>query len=322
MSEITDAKDLFDAVAWLVQTIGVYPSYPIRTAKLLVEATRAEKLQYVPSNDYTPFLNHDCKQILYLRKTLSREEKKAKYVHAFDKRNMFLSASNIELGENGYKVFSGDFRSDIVGLWCVDLSFNFSLIDGKTFVADVVKEGQKVWHYTPTLKLASDIGAQINVYSAYVWDKPKRPLERFYSIIRDGINTGVNSSGEIAAQKSLKSLYTRFIGWMAHEPNGRIEPYFRPDWRSLIIATANARLLYNLRRVEAEKGIKPFGIRFDACMFFSDEPDPEQAIPHPFTGAARTYRHIYTVDAEKVRAMIKDKKSVGQIDDACKRNEL
>jgi len=58
----------------------------------------------------------------------------------------------------------------------------------------------------------------------------------------------------------------------------RKSPLYRPDWRHLIIAQANANLSRALHKMDAA-GYTPVAVHKDAVYLVSDEPDPVQACP-------------------------------------------
>jgi hypothetical protein len=310
---ITEPRDLLFAIKWLINQTGVYPSVPTRTARKIVEASIKKPL--LPADSMDIFAEHKAPDIDYLREP-TIEDAGRKYVHAFDKNNMYLSACAIPLGDGDWTAWCGKkFDRNFPGLWEAKITGGHP-----TFRQLLNLRGDEGWFYTPSLALAEDLGFTVDVGCAYVFPRTRKVLEDFYQTIRRALILGSGLAGpELVAAKSLKPVYTHFIGWLARNTGENGQAFWRPDWRSLIVDEANARLLRNVFKVYSQTGELPFGIRRDCLLYFSDEPFHAAALPAPLTGDGAAYKHVYTFKAGEVLKLMADGYSIHRLDTELKR---
>jgi hypothetical protein len=144
------------------------------------------------------------------------------------------------------------------------------------------------WYMTPTIELAEQLGARIQLREAYVWPESHRLLEPWYKLLRDA-----RMSLDGPACDAVKAVYTQFIGHLESrlwEREG--DALFRPDIRQSIIAQARVNFWRILRRC-AEEGRPPALVYVDEALFISESPDPLTAKPEALKlgGDLASFKH-------------------------------
>jgi hypothetical protein len=326
LDSITDPRELYATVETLQGVLGVTVTTPTATAKQLAQICATREPSPLPVETMAPFKEHIERDLYYLRPLFKDEEKK-KYAHAYDKRSMYLSCAAIPLGMGAPSHHVADVPrlsypdTSLPGLWKVNASPD---IQTSSTAAQMLGELRGAWVYSPMLALYVGNHYRVEVMECYTFGKGARPLEHWYKVIRHALDDLPDKS---PASKCLKAAYTHFIGWLSHTPANapagvpdkrRPEPYYRPDWRSMIISKAKERLTRNLLKVHEASGALPFIIRVDTVVYMSDEPNASKALPAPLTGDGAEYRHTYTAPAARVRELIGAKLSADRIDDALK----
>lgn len=305
LETITDPRELLTAIRWLVKTTGVLPSIPTRTARKMVEAS-ITKPPLACNSDLTIFADYKAPELDYLRAPRGDESVRL-YVHGIDKNYMFLSACAIHLGDGDYEVRgAGEFDGSLPGIWRANIkgtqgdALSLCRLRG---MEDETDAG-KFWYYTPTLRLARDLGAEVEIESAFVWRNTRKVLNEFSKKMRAGVlqRDELRGAEQIAA-KSLKDAYTHFIGWLARNSGENGQPFWRPDWRSMIVDTAYERLIRNIVKIYDESGLMPFGIHRDSLLYFSDEPDA-RALLAPLKDDGAIYKRVFTSPARDVVELI------------------
>lgn len=305
LETITEPRALLRAVAWMVTHTGVYPSIPTRTARKMVEASLSKPLAKCES-DLNIFAENKAPELDYMRRPGAAELGRA-HVYGFDKNYMFLSACAIHLGDGNYTTRAGmPFDETLPGIW------RASITGGRADVRDLIKlrgcedaeEAGRFWYYTPALALARECGAEIQVDVAHVWPSTRKVLDAFAGKMRAGVQRRAELRGaELKAANSLKNSYTHFIGWLARNNGANGQPFWRPDWRSLVVDTAYQRLIRNVIKIADAGGPLPFAIHRDCLLYFSDETDA-RALLAPLAGAGAIYKHVFTAPARDVAEML------------------
>jgi len=148
---------------------------------------------------------------------------------------------------------------------------------------------QLVWNrahfaWNPTA-WAIERGQAVAISEAHVWTRHSRAMETWYERLR-GARTTLQGDPTLAgalALRALKLTYSLTIsGFNSPWQRDRKSPLYRPDWRHLIIAQANANLSRALHKMDAA-GYTPVAVHKDAVYLMSDEPDPVAAGPPAVT---------------------------------------
>ncbi len=102
------------------------------------------------------------------------------------------------------------------------------------------------------------------------------------SACAENVRADTTPAGRLALG-ALKYTYALTIsGFNSAWQRDRRSPLYRPDWRHLIIAQANANLSRALHKMDRD-GYTPVAVHKDAVYLVSDEPDPVAACPPSVT---------------------------------------
>ncbi len=221
-----------------------------------------------------PALQVDTESELSWLRTLSPAEREKAYLHSYDKNAQWLSAAGVvELGLSGIEEWRDaagtlPFDKKLPGYW----------------LARIAGSPER-WACTPTVAWALERGQAVAITEAYVWTKHSRALETWYERLR-GARTALYADTTPAgalALRALKYTYSLTIsGFSSAWQRERRNPLYRPDWRHLVIAQANANLSRALHKMDAA-GYTPVAVHKDAVYLLSDEPDPVKACPPSVT---------------------------------------
>jgi len=221
-----------------------------------------------------PALQVDTESELSWLRTLSPAEREKAYLHSYDKNAQWLSAAGVvELGLTGIEE-----RRDLAGT----LPFDKKLPG--YWLARVAGAPAR-WACTPTVAWAIERGQAVAITEAHVWTRHSRALETWYERLR-GARTALYADETPAgalALRALKYTYSLTIsGFSSAWQRERRSPLYRPDWRHLVIAQANANLSRALHKMDRD-GYTPVAVHKDAVYLVSDEPDPVAACPPSVT---------------------------------------
>jgi len=141
------------------------------------------------------------------------------------------------------------------------------------------------WACTSTVAWALERGQAVAITKAHVWTTHSRALETWYERLR-GARTALYDDTTPAGRLALGALkYTYALtisGFNSAWNKEKRSPLYRPDWRHLIIAQANANLSRALHKMDRD-GYTPVAVHKDAVYLVSDEPDPVTACPPSVT---------------------------------------
>jgi hypothetical protein len=267
--------------------------------KKLAEQTLKSKQHWLTGPENPQLFTGHCDQPDLSYKQPVQDQRRRKWLHAYDKRNAYLSAFSVTLGVGeSIEVNKPCEFSQRPGLWQCEVikpraRSQWDIITGSA-------ESFSGWFYTPLVQYFQQREYVIKIKRAVLYSFGHRVLEPTYNILRVALaqipqNDRYSLKARAVAVKCLKSCYTQFIGWLAGaEHSQRGGPFYRPDWRQTIIAEAQARMARNIDKAIAAGVDQPVGVDVDSVLFYSDEPDPARAVPAPFTGSS-VYRLKYSV---------------------------
>jgi len=211
------------------------------------------------------------KELSWVR-TLGLEERARRYLHSYDKNATWLGAAGVvELGVGGREerrdAGGVAFDKRLPGYWHARIG------------------GEERWCCTPTVAWAVERGQSVAIDHAYVWTEHSRGLETWYKGLRQArlaLQEDERAGGRLALG-ALKLTYAQAISsfnsaWMKDKGS----PFYRPDWRHLVVAQANANLSRALHKMEAA-GYAPVAVHKDAVYLVSDEEDAVAAAPSSLT---------------------------------------
>lgn len=220
----------------------------------------------------------------WARPLTARDKASGKFVHAFDKHGMYLATMSslaVGFGKPEYAA-EPHFDAKKAGYWLARI-----VLSDPDCPLDLPHPGETRprqniasfnWYVTPTLALASQLGATIEVREAWLFNETHQPFTPLYRRLRDARKQLTESNDPAAglALGLLKSLYTKGIGNLASHKKRDAEEaidLYRPDWRHAIVATARANIYRNLLNARLE----PFAIRTDAIYVITENADPASA---------------------------------------------
>lgn len=323
---IEDPYLLFNAVNLFIEKTGTKPTYPQRIAREILEktATVPELLTDDPENYWSVFIEKMETEFIWQRKPTGAE-KKMDFVHAFDKRMMFLSAARGAMFGRGHWEIVEHLRyKDLAGaVGLVKLKKpkfqNAMFPEFAKYLSGLF--GKETLFYTPYLDFfdSGDWLQSIEIEKGFIWRKPERIFEKFAVTIGTAIKETRSEEPDLAAVNSaLKNVYTRFFGWLGRLENrtGFGAELFRPDWRGLIVASAGVNLLRNVFEVYKWTKKLPFAINHDCIMYFSDEQRPELEFNNTAVMDRNRFTHEWTAPAGAVLEAIDAGLNPGQIEKA------
>ncbi len=274
----TDGSTLLDGLVAYAQAVGTpYYRSPGRTgADLLQEVGKrgADSKREYPERLPAPAGQADTVAELSWLRTLAPAERGKAYLHSYDKNAQWLSAAGVvELGLSGIEE-----RRDPTG----KLPFDKKL---PGYWLARIAGGEERWACTPTVAWAIEREQTVAIAQAHVWTQHSRAMETWYERLR-GARTALYADPTLAgalALRALKLTYSLTIsGFNSVWQRDRKSPLYRPDWRHLIIAQANANLSRALHKMDRD-GYTPVAVHKDAVYLVSDEPDPVKACPPSVT---------------------------------------
>ncbi len=194
------------------------------------------------------------------------------FVVAADKSAAYLAAMAslaVGFGEPSYRA-GGSFDGRLAGSWRATVT----MPDGWPDPFPPLGKAKGEWFASPSLALAAQAGARIEVHEAWLFPATHRPFEPVYKRLKAARATLQAQGGEAAglALEAVKSLYARGTGNLASRVKRQSETandLHRPDWRQAIMAMCRANIIRNLQSA----GLRPFGLQTDAIYFMADSPD-------------------------------------------------
>jgi len=274
----TDGATLLGALVAYAGSVGApYYRSPGRTGlDLLQELGKrgADVKREFPERLPPPAGQADTVTELSWLRTLSPVERGKAYLHSYDKNAQWLSAAGVvELG-----LSSIEERRDPAGT----LPFDKKL---PGYWLARIAGAEERWACTPTVAWALERGQSVAITEAYVWTTHSRAMETWYERLR-GARTTLYADETLAgrlALGALKYMYALTISsFNSAWQRDKHSPLYRPDWRHLVIAQANANMSRALHKMDAA-GYTPVAVHKDAVYLVSDEPDPIKACPPSVT---------------------------------------
>ena len=274
----TDGATLRAALVAYARAVGTpYYRSPGRTGiDLLQELGKrgADAKREYPERLPAPAGQADTVTELSWLRTLSPAERGKAYLHSYDKNAQWLSAIGVvELGLSGIEE-----RRDPTG----KLPFDKKL---PGYWLARIAGAEERWVCTPTVAWALERGQAVAITEAHVWTQHSRAMETWYERLRTARTTlyaDTTPAGHLALG-ALKYTYALTIsGFNSAWHKEKRSPLYRPDWRHLVIAQANANLSRALHKMDMA-GYTPVAVHKDAVYLLSDEPDPVAACPPSVT---------------------------------------
>jgi len=199
-----------------------------------------------------PALDSSLEPSLYVSRPPLEEERRARYVMAFDVNGMFLSAaSSLALPVGPYQHISGVYADPSrPGYWW---------------------DASRGWITTPTGAALAGAGDSCPLWpEAYFWPESHRWLEPWYRALRDG-RTRLLETGSVVALEALKAVYREGVGRFGSVSRTKeADPLFVPYWRHAVQAEARTRLERHIRALPQS----PVAVDIDSLFFLTSRSSP------------------------------------------------
>lgn len=339
--EIEEPFCLFNAIEKFKEKVFVLPSFPFQVSKKIFEQSQPYKLWLSPDEPeiyWRPFIQKTQAEIIWTREPIG-DEGKSLFVHSFDKRMMFLSAArNCYFGEAGYEEIEGVKLSSLDKKTCGLIELEKPVKFAAPMFPEIAEflgriyPGQKTFYTGELAAIAEYISGDPKIKTGWVWTKPARMFEKWAVTIGTAIKEtrGSDSESVQAVNQSLKKCYVKFFGWLGRlcdcgqctghgggskcKRRGFAAELYRPDWRGLIVSTANANLLRNVFEVFKFSKKLPVAIYHDCLMYFSDNENPVFDFQSTSLLDQNKFTLEGTIDAQLIRSAIAEGKNAGQLD--------
>ena len=337
---IENGYALFNSIEVFEKYLGSLPEYPQKNARELCSKTWGGKwprvLSEQPEQYWKPFISKMESEFIKIR-DLTPDEKELPFVHAFDKRMMFLSAARGGFfGPGEYTEIAKTKFSDLgkgVGLVQIEKPKFESVFSPEIPGFLKLLFDKTDLFYTPYLSILSDyVGTEIKIKKGWIWPEPVRIFEKFSRVLGDAIKeTRSDEQSLLTANRAFKSIYTMFFGWLGRlcvckdcdqdgeagercKRRGYGAELFRPDWRGLIVAGAGANLLRNVLEVYKYTKRLPVAINHDCLIYFSENENWKLDFDKTCLSDLNRFTHEWTSKAGPVLEAIKSGLNAGQID--------
>jgi hypothetical protein len=218
------------------------------------------------------------------------------YLVSFDKNMAYPASCTSVLLGTGNPVYQKsphfDQKKAVPGVWHCKIS-GTSEFDGVN-LPHPTNGKTEGWFYTYTVKLLFEVGYQVEITEAYVWQEYHtilRPFaEKLFSgreVLDDTLASDTtrykNVQARKIASKCIKFIAVKSLGWTRmlkdlNETEEELDWYIRPDWDDLVIDNARYQMCWRIRKCIA-KGYYPVGVHADCLYFTSPTSDHEQALP-------------------------------------------
>ncbi|WP_242085862.1 CHC2 zinc finger domain-containing protein [Microbacterium lacticum] len=210
------------------------------------------------------------------------------WAHGFDRGGSYLAAASTEVGVGAPTHYEGplQFTKAISkpGYWLITAPEPGSWLMPDIFSAQgITREGfagTRIWVTTPTLELASEMGLDLEVHEAWLWDRKAKVFEAWYKRIRDARSIlDTDDEDDQAARDLLKIVYAAAIGMLDYRGNHDTLAVWAPHRHDMIVAKSRANIIRRVLANAELSGRWPVAIEKDTIVYTSDSNDPLEAWP-------------------------------------------
>ena len=330
-----DPLALLDAINLLQTGLGVnLSSSPGVTGRAfilrdLAARKAAHYLSSVEKNLHDLPFKNGAKSLAWKAETIWTGERC--YLHYIDKNSQFLSASGgLEIGiGNPVRCSAEDIalihkqkkaKPGLYRIWADSQShaqnhradFN-GLAGPDPLYGSIANENLQEWVTAPLLKLLFDFEYPVEIQEGWQWNHSKRFLDQtapklwnlrsqFQGQAMRANMEGVAAPGAYLAYDAMKTIITNLFGLfgsdLVKDPR-----YYRPDLYAGVIEYAKARMLYNIDKLAAERGVWPVAVLTDGLWYVSPERDVWKALAPLMdiskAGLLGHFKHEYTLEIDE-----------------------
>ena len=232
-----------------------------------------------PATDNT--LEPDCAWM----RTPNDEEAGHEWVHFYDRNGSYLpvvSGLNLGVGQPTHYPDGQPFSltEKRPGYWRIDVPESGDWRMPHPLDPRGTQAGRQWWVTTPSLQLAFELGYELEVHEAWLWDDSARVLDPWYKRLRDARLTLMDTDDPQAAAvlQQLKSVYVSSLGKMS-SPQWQGKDEYAPDRYHAVRAKAKANILRRVVQIGTDSGRWPVSVGRDTIAYTSNDPDPAAAWP-------------------------------------------
>ena len=258
-----------------------------------------------PPSPPQPATRSDVEPILGWSRLLTDDERKHRYVYAWDRSGSHLAGSgsfDFGVGRATHIRDGATFDPKIPGYWRVQVPEQpTSWLFPDALQAAGGRPGSGLWVSTPTLTLAVKQEYDPVISEAYVWKDKARILDTFTKKLGDARMAldVADDPDALLTRELVKQVYTRTFGFMA-KGVGSVESVlsdeissesqdadstrdrdriWAPERWHFIVANARNNILRAVSANAAYSGRYPVAAIADTIIYTSDDPDPVSAWP-------------------------------------------
>lgn len=242
---------------------------------------------FAPSKPVPPAMDQRLEADADWHRALTADEANHEFIHAFDRSGSYLAATaglELGIGHPEHFIDGRTFDKKLPGYWRVtyfasgDWRFPNPLRSTLTFFPDA--EDKTVWVTTPTVEIAQELGYDVEIHEAYVWNEHGRILSTWYERMRDARATlDTDNPNDQIARDLLKQTYVSSLGLMGSHDYRAGRPGYAPERYHHVQAKARANIFRRVNQIGQESGRWPVAILKDTIFYTSNDADPTKAWP-------------------------------------------
>ena len=207
-------------------------------------------------------------------------------VHAYDRNGSYLagvSGTYFGLGEPTHFANGHEFVKNKQGYYRVQLPQRDDLdprMPSPFGHHNDERLGRDAWISAPTLEIANEIGHDLIVHEAYIWETSHRSLDSWAKYI-DAARTRLDTDNvdDRAARSIIKSIYVRAIGSIGSVDYHSGRRGFAPERRHAIQARARANMIRRIVKIGNATNTWPIAVHKDTLLYTSNNSDALAAWP-------------------------------------------
>lgn len=165
------------------------------------------------------------------------------------------------------------------------------------------------WHTTPRVRMAAQLGVELDLDDAWLWPEHVNYLDPFYETMRharSALLARKDEKGARLATGALKQAYLQPFGRLrATRAAAQGSLHYRPSWYDHVIGQELAREYLRLHQL-ADCGVPVLAVYFDTIIIESPTPDPIGGSPAAIEVSEQLgkYKPVGVLDAREARAIL------------------
>lgn len=309
ISDDPTPPELLDRVSLMTKVLGRPLSFhpgqygiDLMVSLRVQQKGKAALEEFQPIDMVEPARNRFTEIDMNWSRNPSADERKLKYIHAYDRGGSYLAgvgSLEVGIGRPVHRTSNLTFDPKAYGYWKIVVPPSDNLLMPSPFVPDGQKQPEDpIWVTTQRLALAYELGGECEILEAYLWPASRRGvMQKWYERMRDALATLramenedrlqhprdeadiIDLTNVQAVLAAVKAVYTQSIGMMGSDLHMEGRQGFAPDRRHHIMARANANIARKIAKIAEATGRYPVAVNADTICYLSDDPDPVSAWP-------------------------------------------